>query len=176
MTLEEFREEVKRTMPDLGSELLNRIHMSMGMASELNEILDAIEINDKVNVSEELIDWCWYACNDLNLHNFHTPDHEFVNNESGMSNFNTLVKITSAIIDLDKKELVYNKPEDIAVRYNLLANGLTAIYNIGRYYNINLAEGRDKVIRKLRKRYPEKFDETLAKERNLEAERKELEN
>lgn len=181
MTLEEFREEVKRTMPDLGSELLNRIHMSMGMASEISELLDAIDTNDQVNISEELSDVLWYACNDLTIHNFKTPELQSLlditnTHETNLFRINTLVKCISALVDLDKKELAYNKSQDTEHRNNLLDNIIMSVEFIAKIFNINMNESRDKVIRKLRKRYPEKFDETLAKERNLEAERKELEN
>jgi hypothetical protein len=56
MKFEEYKREVQRTLPDLGSVILNSVHMVLGMCSELYELKEAKEKNDIVNIGEEITD------------------------------------------------------------------------------------------------------------------------
>jgi len=70
MNIKEYMVESSRTCPDLGSDLNNQLHMSIGASTEANELLDAYKAwfaygkeLDKVNVSEEIFDCFWYLVN-----------------------------------------------------------------------------------------------------------------
>jgi NTP pyrophosphatase (non-canonical NTP hydrolase) len=70
MNIKEYLIESSRTCPDLGSDLNNQLHMSIGASTEANELLDAYKAwfaygkeLDKVNVSEEIFDCFWYLVN-----------------------------------------------------------------------------------------------------------------
>ena len=74
MKIEVYQEEIKRTMPDLGSIEANVEHMDLGVITEVAEILDAIKKNfaygkklDLVNVGEETADVAWYVGNKSTL-------------------------------------------------------------------------------------------------------------
>ena len=76
MELKEYQELAKRTNADLGSPLLNNIHMVMGMETEVGELMDVFKKNlaykkeiDWVNVKEELADVMWYIVNFCEINN-----------------------------------------------------------------------------------------------------------
>ena len=81
----------------------------------------------------------------------------------------------SLLQDLVKKYLAYNKEINSSVEKSILYNIegiLIAIYNL---YGISCEEYMEKNILKLKARYPDKFENTLALNRNLEVERNILE-
>lgn len=70
MELKEYANEIKRTMPNLGTNELDGLHMAIGIATEAGEVLDVYKKNlaygkdlDVVNIKEELGDLMWYAVN-----------------------------------------------------------------------------------------------------------------
>lgn len=74
MDLSNYAREVTKTLPDLGSDFLNQLHMVIGLATESGELLDAYKKAlaykkdlDIVNIKEELGDLFWYAVNLSNL-------------------------------------------------------------------------------------------------------------
>jgi NTP pyrophosphatase (non-canonical NTP hydrolase) len=116
MNIFQYSQEIKRTCPDLGSDLNNQLHMAIGASTEANELLDSYKKwfaygkeLDKVNVAEEISDCFWYLVNLCNMLNLN--------------------------------------PQEV--------------------FDIN--------IKKLKARYPEKFTQYNANNRNLEEERKILE-
>lgn len=116
MNIKEYLIESSRTCPDLGSDLNNQLHMTIGVSTEANELLDAYKKwfaygreLDKVNVSEEIFDCFWY------------------------------------------------------------------LINLCRMLQIDPEKGMETNVKKLRVRYPEKFTEYDANNRNLQKEREILE-
>lgn len=192
MKFEQYKEQVKRTLPNLpeinGNPLiLDSIHMVLGMCSEIYELHEALEKADKVNVAEELTDIAWYASNYCNLRDIiPVVNLEFIKeNETGTHSMvlfrNELERAINAISELqdyDKKELAYKKEDTdfITVRrrrcISLIINSLNSCYF---YYNINPEQAMQNNIDKLRARFPDKFDEDKANNRDLQLERKELE-
>ena len=75
MNIQIYQQQVTRTFPDLGSKLLNSIHCVLGIGSELlEEVTDAMNTRDKVNLGEELADAQWYACNYATVHGIKLPE------------------------------------------------------------------------------------------------------
>lgn len=175
MTLIEFQKEAIRTLPDLGSLLLNSIHMTLGMGSETyDELLTATENNDPVNIAEEIADAQWYMVNYATLYGIELPEvlPYYPTDDSQEILYMTAV---AKLQDMDKKELCYGKKADPEERKKQLFLALQFLEYGAETHGINAAEARQKVINKLRYRYPEKFSQEHAINRNTEAERRILE-
>ena len=81
MTIQQYQEEVKKTLADLQNKQKNLLHMEAGVVTELAEVLDILKKNiaygkpiDFVHVKEELGDICYYVVgysyfDDINLEN-----------------------------------------------------------------------------------------------------------
>lgn len=74
MNFKNYQKEIRRTLPNLGNDFLNQLHMVVGISTEAGEILDVFKKNlayekdiDWVNVEEEIGDLCWYLFNLMNL-------------------------------------------------------------------------------------------------------------
>ncbi len=77
MNIKEYCEAVKRTMADLGYREKDNLHMIMGMATEVGELMDIFKKNfaykkeiDWVNAKEEIGDLMWYVANFCNINGF----------------------------------------------------------------------------------------------------------
>lgn len=79
------------------------------------------------------------------------------------------------LLDAFKKHIYYNKPLDVVNVGEEVADCMWYISNLCRLGGIDFEKILDNNINKLRVRYPEKFTNENATNRNLEAERKELE-
>jgi len=172
MHLTQYRIETLRTLPDLGSEKLNLSHMAMGLAGELHELKIAISKRDTVNVEEELADWGWYASNLANMQEIDLVMQTDVSN----FNWDHLVIATGQITEVVKRFVAYNKPIDKVLLQKHLQYGFNVLCN---FYDggakANFPQAMERNIAKLKARFPEKFSDDLAINRNLENERNVLE-
>ena len=188
MKFYEYRELTKRTLPDLSNSLLNNlansIHMVLGMCSEIEELYEAIEKFDIVNISEELIDGAWYAANYCNIHDInpgyvpYTPEDlelESFDKELLLKAVKDLIIVISKLQDLDKKLLAYNKHVEHSERKELIEEYFVILHAACQFAGIDVELGMQNNIDKLSVRFPDKFTQYLANNRNLVAERKELE-
>ena len=124
---------------------------------------------------EELSDFLWYFCNYKNFRGYSEYNYE---EQEPMSNPMIIYKLydrVSQLQDLIKKFVAYNKEINTEVELFLLNKIYHYILTIAYSYNADIEEGLEKNIAKLKARYPEKFDENLAVNRDLETERKILE-
>ena len=178
MKIKQFKEECKRTCASLGNDKLDLSHMILGMVSELEELDESLVTKDIVNTGEEVADIYWYL---MNYISFRELDIKL--EQSNYNNYrldsNTLVhglSITiSKLSDLTKKYIAYSK-------YISSNKEVELILKIDKYLQaILLRKGLDlgnvlqNNIDKLKIRFPEKFNENEANNRNLTKERKELE-
>lgn len=166
MTFKEYQEQAKRTCPTLGSEKLDLAHMVLGIHSEYNEWINA---TDSVNESEELADMLWYLANYCTFRRY---SFERLFNVEPPNSFEVTFN-SSKLQDLVKKYIAYNKEISISDESALLENLAFAIKKL--YGDADIHQSLQNNIDKLRVRFPEKFDEELAKNRDLVSERKELE-
>lgn len=188
MKFSEYKEQVKRTLPDMGSFndnpiILNSIHMVLGMFSEVYELEEGIRNGDEINVAEELTDIAWYICNYCNVRGIEPvvsliANVDEVDADRLIANKERMVEAMSELQDYDKKEFAYTKLEtlEIAKKRHILVN--TIINNLDSCYTnagIDCEKAMQNNIDKLRKRFPNKFNNEDANNRNLEIERKELE-
>jgi NTP pyrophosphatase (non-canonical NTP hydrolase) len=196
MTLHDYQKLSKRTLPDLGTYQLNICHMIFGLHGEFNELYSAI---DETNLQEEAIDIIWYLSNYCNytgidFSKFLPQDFLITKKEKNsfysyfslqpvtfkqkIKDKSRMVRIEVAIsklTDLEKKELAYKKKVNEEQRKKLVEEILYAIVDCFHYYNLDFLDSLQKNIDKLKVRYPDKFSEELAENRDLDTERKILE-
>jgi len=188
--------EVQPFESSLPEAMLDIIHMRLGIVSEIEEFISACRKGDKVGMGEELVDMLWYMGNDLNIllktgyinsEIYNTfakiqfgispmaTDGGFKLNEGEPGWFSSLVFNTSILCDLLKKDLAYSRTPDVITYVKAMNYLFGSINNLALSNGINLEEFMEKVIIKLRNRYPEKFTEEAAINRDTDAERKILE-
>ena len=207
MNLIEFQKEAWRTCPSLGitnsanirtfsdkmpteeniwsaSSLLNSIHMTMGMCTEIGEIAVCLKMSksiDKINLQEELADVLWYFVNYANFYKIDITNYKFskelyfVNEYEQYPNlrvYDLMLIHASDLLDYDKKALAYNKPRSANDSFYLLFQAISDMFCT---YVLDPEKSMQNVIDKLRVRYPEKFSSEAAINRDLEKERTELE-
>lgn len=180
MIFEDYKEQVKRTLPSLGSITLDSIHMVLGMCSELYEFESARINRDDVNIAEELTDIAWYASNYCNIRNIDILGLYKLERDQGSldSSWRLLVNNISELQDYDKKELAYNKIETREIaesRVGAITLVLHCLNNLYKHFNLDPEQAMQNNIDKLRARFPNAFSEFDANNRDLNKERTELE-
>lgn len=176
--MENYQELAKRTCVSLGDEKLDLSHMILGIISEREEYLKACVENDDVNQREELADYLWYIANYCTLRNydFNNLVEEYQYNfelqgwEEQVSIFDVF---SSKLADYVKKYIAYGKPIERQLEERALG---AIIFSIGLeecYFDFKTDLERN--INKLKVRFPDKFSQEKALNRDLKTERKTLE-
>lgn len=173
MNIKEYQINAARTCADLGSKTNNLFHMNLGIHTEVGELLDIYKKKmaygkeiDIVHLTEELGDICFYLAN--------------------KDTFKDVVYLEDQI-DLVKLEedITQEKFDEIGegIFITWLEHGLFSrveywiqIYMTCRIFNIDFEQMLEININKLKARYPEKFTQEAALNRDLDAEREVLEN
>lgn len=178
MTLKEYQVQAQRTCPSLENHKLDLCHMVLGIMSEEEELIQAIVNNDIVGVGEEIIDAIWYLANyctfrDYSLQELYNDrsNHELEYWENS-ADINTVH--LSKLQDYVKKFIAYNKPINNDKEKNSIKVILWSIDELLNMHEIDLETALQNNIDKLRVRFPDKFSETNALNRDLESERREL--
>jgi hypothetical protein len=178
MTIIEYQKETTRTLPDLGTEQLNVLHMIMGMNSEFNELYEA---TDDVNKGEELTDINWYLTNYGNVKKYYlAKQFEFRTNlyyyALEENNYIEMLQVEiSKLTDLEKKAFVYKKDIADVVFEEQMVQVAKRLNDCYAAFNIDPFDSMQKNIDKLKARFPEKFTEYHANNRDLKKEREILE-
>jgi hypothetical protein len=179
MEWNEYRQLSEKTLSTefhCGKQVENLLHGVIGIITELEELLDW---NDEVNKKEEVADIFWYIALldrelDLNL--------DIPNEKSGLLQLKNEVliiqsfKTSSVMLDILKKKIYYNKNIDLDKFSDLTYNFFEGMCTFCNFNKIDIREILDTNIQKLKARYGEKFTSERAINRNLETERKILEN
>lgn len=194
-TLVEYQQLASRTCPDLGSDIENLIHMNLGITTEIGEFLDCIKKNiaynkplDLVNMGEELADICWYVANKARLFFFRTwedmeatEEHNFgaVRKEyeelfrpmfqQYQINHRAIYSLLALTPDAEDYQVGYTKAEFGGIK------DMSVIFEIAEFFGIDMWQALTNNIQKLMVRYPDKFTNEAALNRDLDAERKVLE-
>jgi NTP pyrophosphatase (non-canonical NTP hydrolase) len=174
-------------MKQLGSPLLDSVHMSLGIVTEIvDELPVAVHNLDYVNISEEIGDAFWYLANYSNIWNLevgetkvHSSKLEVADDlkshyqliESGLQ---LLMNYSAKLADLDKKAFAYNKQINIEDRQYLFTIITLGLEGMCTKFNLDSDLIREKNINKLKVRYPDKFTDDYANNRDLKAEYKTL--
>lgn len=152
------------------------LHAVIGILTEIDELLDNYDKeSDITNIGEEIFDGMWYLSIIAREYNLSLPEKV----EIPLTEFQIILEITRKsikLLDFLKKKLFYNKTikEDLFIQHsNEIITLFVAYANIK---GINLEKGFDINIAKLKARYGDKFSTDKAINRDLETERKILEN
>lgn len=183
----EYQLLASRTCPNLPGEHENERHMNLGVITEIGEVLDIFKKNlaynkplDVVNLGEELADISWYIVNKCRFHEIPLDD-----------NFDTVKAEVKQLLDTQmftQNDLSINLKAEALMHPLLQAYcgptnnifsapivQLAILANIAEWYELDFFQLLTNNIDKLRIRYPEKFTEEAALNRDLDAERAELE-
>lgn len=117
MKLEQYLEEIKRTLPDLGNNFSNQLHMVIGLSTEAGELLDIFKKKfaygkdiDYVHIVEEIFDNFWYLCNLCNILGINPEDGFQINIDKLKSRYPEKFTSDSAINrDLDAERFVLSQ-------------------------------------------------------------------
>ena len=196
MTLKDYQYYAVRTMANLGDIKKDLSHMALGLGTELSEL---IESKTMVNRIEEVGDQFWYlagycSIRGLSLENVKVTSDamEHVNADINIDLdsitiptqdaydlrvYLNLVSNISKLQDLVKKYIAYGKEIDENEELVLLARIYDCLLSYGYIVADEMLSGvLQKNIDKLRVRYPERYQDHLALNRNLDEEYKVLGN
>ena len=192
-SLEEYRLLAARTLPDLGSMNNNLLHMEAGIAGEfLGEAVDILKKTfaykkplDKVHLGEELADTVWYCVGTETISKL--PEMEICFDKEPLEAIETVKNQTISYIK-ESIELRKSTVETECLGLILANKGAVDSTNRGailaiigicmgicELLEIDFWQTLTNNISKLQVRYPEKFTEEAALNRDLAAERVELE-
>ena len=192
-SLEEYRLLAARTLPDLGSMSNNLLHMEAGIAGEfLGETVDILKKTfaykkplDKVHLGEELADTVWYCAGAETINKL--PEMEMCFDEDSLAIIETIKNQTITYVK-EGVEIRKSSIETECLRLILANKGAVDSTNRGailaiigicmgvcEVLEIDFWQALTNNISKLQVRYPEKFTEEAALNRDLVAERIELE-
>ena len=183
----EYQLLASRTCPDLPGEHENERHMNLGVITEIGEILDIFKKNlaygkaiDVVNLGEEIADVTWYIVNKCRFNDLPLDD-DFTGVKTEVKELldTQMFSEQGLLRDIKAEALMhpllqtYCGPTDTI--FNAPIVQLAILANIAEWYELDFFQLLTNNIDKLKIRYPEKFTEEAALNRNLEAERVELE-
>ena len=178
MEFKQFKEKYKRTCASLGDEKLDLSHMIIGMVSEIVELDDSLKIRDTVNTEEEVADIYWYLMNYISFRNLDINLEQTEISKYRFDSWRLVIKLSieiSKLSDLTKKYIAYGRPIDELEEQELILEIDSYLQAILLRKGLDLGNILQNNIDKLKIRFPEKFNENEANNRNLTKERKELE-
>lgn len=200
-TINEYRELAKRTCVDLGTIEKNMFHMNTGVITEIGEAIDPIKKHiaynkplDLVNIGEEIGDCAWYIANRSNFLIYDDFTKNLMEEVWSERNFKEITDDWNKTFDLEDckaapleerlmnvANLLYSisgDMPDLDERMHPSYTGITMMALLDRacdLLGLNFMEILNTNIEKLKKRYPEKFTEEDAINRDLDSERATLE-
>lgn len=173
--------------------MIRLLHAGLGLSSELAELTDAYaspkNVNiDWVNIAEESADLLWYCAVAINALGFNHDEVSSLESEASeplVQKHSTLclkaallaaVCATGEYNDLLKKHLFYGRELNVEKMKRVLQALCLAVSGLCFISGTTIGEARQTNINKLKARYGEKFTEAAALNRDLETERKILED
>ena len=161
------------------SDKLNYSHMALGLAGEIGELIECIGTDlkfniDRINLGEELGDIYWYLANIANMWEVHIPEDLQVD-IPGVECLDFLIIKIGELVDHIKRFMAYNKAIDKEKGALLICDVRLALYVMEKTYDLNGGDIRARNIAKLIARFPDKFSDHLAINRDIDTERKTLE-
>jgi NTP pyrophosphatase (non-canonical NTP hydrolase) len=182
-TVEEYQQLASRTCPDLGSPKLNLRHMQMGIITEVGETIDVIKKFvaygkplDIVNIGEEIADTIWYKANEAKMAGITWKQEEFEKLcgelDAAMLKQN-LEPISNEVVDAFIVSVLPFSYGNTEAETSL--KDVVTLSVVSNFYGLDFFQILTNNINKLKIRYPEKFTNEAALNRDLDAERVELE-
>ena len=186
-TIPEYQGLAARTCPSLPGEHENERHMNLGVITEIGEVLDIFKKNlaynkpiDVVNLGEELADISWYIVNKCAFEPIPLEeDFDVVLADVKELLDNKMFRVENLPIGLKTEALMHTLLLAYCGTTNNIFSApivqLAILANIAEWYELDFFQILTNNIDKLKVRYPEKFTNEAAQNRDLEAERAELE-
>lgn len=162
------------------------LHAIIGSLTEIEELLDNYqngkliqEVDKQGSVAEESADAFWYLAILFRELKLNLEDNTYTELENHQDPYNILfryLKTNLKMLDMMKKKLYYNKEIDMVTFINLTFELFSLLKQYCDSYNTNVEAILEKNISKLKARYGEKFSSEKAINRDLDNEKKILEN
>jgi NTP pyrophosphatase (non-canonical NTP hydrolase) len=168
-------ESIKEPLCDRFTTIDNRLlHAVMGIKTEEDELRRAIKLNDVVNIKEEIGDMLWYLAVIADIFGLTGVIDKILHERDNDTDKLPIEGIFENRLDMFKKSMFYGKEIDgdeiVIDTIELVKKIKSWVENDAELSKIMTAN-----INKLRARYPNNFKERDAVERDLEKERKILE-
>lgn len=180
MILTHYRTETTRTLPDLNGDLMNSIHMSLGMFTEIAEIIEILSdpslTYNPYKLMDETGDVLWYLSNYTNVHNLTLTQAEehiiipgFLEDKPMLD---CILILAAKLADVDKKKFAYGKEPAEHYRQNYAQFLFDCIHMFCIQHQMRIEDVMERNIEKLRTRFPEKFsgEQAINKDEKKEAE------
>lgn len=192
LTLAQYQKLALRTLSSnffVNNPMPPLLHAAMGIDTEAGELLEAFCNNfeiDKVNVCEEIGDMLWFFAI---YAEFGEEDSSKFKKTSGLYLTWRITGLLSAqqaaiqvmvnackFLDVFKSAIYYNKPLDFLKLDAIQDEIMCGLNNLAIWCDTTLEKIAETNIKKLQARYPEKFTDELANNRDLAVERDALED
>ncbi len=191
MRIEEYIEAAMRTeYPSYepmkeriqSTQLFRLLHAAVGISGECGEMFQAITsdglIKDNTNMIEETGDMLWFIANACSALDVEMPT-AIINIPPDKLNIVMLVRrltvAASKVLDEVKRVIFYGKALDEKMLVVLIRNVVYFNYALCIALESNVTSVMEININKLKTRYPDKYSDEKAMNRNLNDERKALE-
>lgn len=167
MNINSYRKLTGATRAKLDTQLLDSIHCVLGLISEL--LHEYAKATTPANEREELGDANWFAAEYCNIWGIETPDKFHIHPDIGLD-VTQLTSLLGELADLDKDALVYGREQPLSERRRviLLIWQIIETLTIGAGYDSE--ETREINLKKLIKRFGDRFSVHAANNRDLQAE------
>lgn len=169
VTIKNYQNLAYRTMANLKTKAADGMHMASGVTTELGEMQEGIDNNDRDNIREENGDAFWYVANACNIYGFNFIDLY----EKRDLNHYKIFKLHD-YMDLHKREFVYGKEIDLEKLEEQLIRLIRLLSDTAREQGFTIEDSLQRNINKLLIRFPDKFTKEKALNRDLKAELKTL--
>lgn len=165
MDLKTYQALAKRTRKPMSTKFEDVAHMIFGLTSEIQRELDyAIEIKDLPNVREEIGDAMWYLINLYDVLDIIIDDQSYLQIQPISGSIGELC-------DVLKAQFVYEKPTAKFIPGASMLAIMSYLTITAKKHGFTLSECCETNIQKLLVRYPDKYTDELALNRNLNEEK-----
>lgn len=173
MRCHEYQKLALRTLPKkesctLDFRQIQLVHAMFGISGEIGEVIQDLE--NRSNVIQEVGDILWYVAIALDALDFDMENLEYEVDHS--HTYDDLTIQTSIAVDIVKRHIFYKAEFNFEKFYTAIGGIMSALHGIAEEYRFNLQTAMDLNIQKLKKRYPDKFLESLALQRDVAKESK----
>ncbi len=170
--IEHYQELAGKTLVDKGV-FKNKVHCILGLIGEYNELIDAVQNADKVNIKEELGDMIWFIINIMTLYKMN-----FVDIEEDVEYYvpytlrtEELLYSISELANSMKRELIFDKPINDSFS-GYVRNTFAEIQCISAYFKLSFEDVLISNLKKLENRNKNKGigdmeNRDLTTERNI---------
>lgn len=159
------------------------LHAVIGSLTEIEELLDNYDQQGNLStntyqqgsIAEESADIFWYLS--ILYRELKIGERVItIDNDQPFSVLITYLKVNLKLLDMLKKKIYYNKAIDQEMMIQLATQMYSLLIHFCQLYDTDVNVILEKNINKLKSRYGDKFSSERAINRDLESERKILEN